>query len=111
MPETDSFAVFEILPEMDAFVVVKMSLSVAETFAATGVATLNTPKGDPELCTRVAGLCKSGSMVKVLMSAKSVENASVKISDMAEYCGQRYSKANMGKSTDVYQTPSLIITK
>ena len=111
MPEADSFVVLEILPEMDAFVVVENSLSVAETFAATGVATLNTPKGEPELCTRVAGLCNGGSMIKVLMGAKSVESASVKISNMAEDCGQRYSKTDMGKSTDVYQISSSIITK
>ena len=72
MPEADSFAVFEILPEIDTFVVVEMSPGVAEMFAGTGVATLTTPKGDPELCTRVAGLRKGGSMVKVLMGAKSV---------------------------------------
>ena len=111
MPEADPFAVFETLPEIDTFVVVEMSPSVAETFAGIGVATLNTPKGDPELCTRVAGLCKGGSMVKVLMGAKSVESASVKISDMVEDCDQRYSRADMGKSTDVYQTSSLIITR
>ena len=72
MPEANSFAVFEILPEIDTFVVVEMSPGVAEMFAGTGVATLTTPKGDPELCTRVAGLRKGGSMVKVLMGAKSV---------------------------------------
>ena len=111
MPEADPFAVSEILPEIDIFVVVEMSPSVAKTFAGTSVATLNTRKGDSELCTRVAGLCKGGSMVKVLMGVKSVESASLKISDMMEDCDQHYSRADMGKSTDVYQTSSLIITR
>ena len=99
------------LPEIDIFVVVEMSPRVAETFAGTGVATLTTSKVDLELRTRVAGLCKGGSMVKVLMGARSVESASVKISNMAKVCDQSYSRADMGKPTDVYQISSSIMTK
>ena len=111
MPEADSLAVFEISPEIDIFVVVEMSPRAAETFVGTGVATLTTSKVDLELRTRVAGLCKGGSMVKVFMGAKSVESASVKISNMAKVCDQSYSRADMGKSTDVYQTSSSIMTR
>ena len=111
MPDANSLAVFEISPELYIFVVVDSSPRAAETFAGTGVATVSTSKEDPEFRTSVAGLCKGGSMVKVLTGVKSVKSASVKIKNMAKVCDQSYSKADMGRSTDVYQNSSSIVTE